>query len=45
MELRRSTVYPCYGGYEMGLSTTNYSNSVSIIHRFWIGFNVRQVQK
>ena len=45
VELRRSTVYPCYGGYEMGLSTTNYSNSVSIIHRFWIGFNVRQVQK
>lgn len=42
VELRRSTVYPCYGGYEMGLSTTNSSNSASLIHRFWVGFNLKQ---
>jgi hypothetical protein len=45
IELRRSTVYPCYGGYEMGLSTTNSSNNVSIIHRFWVGFNLKQAGK
>ena len=45
VELRRSLVYPCYGGYEMGISTTNSSNSASIIHRFWVGFNLKQSKK
>jgi hypothetical protein len=45
VELRRSAVYPWYGGYEMGLSTTNSLHSVSLIHRFWLGINVKQGTK
>jgi hypothetical protein len=35
VELRRSEIYPYYGGYEMGISTSRH---VSIIHRIWIGY-------
>ncbi|MGA2506902.1 MAG: hypothetical protein ABSF80_05440 [Chitinispirillaceae bacterium] len=36
IELRRSTIYPYYGGYEFGIST---AHSISIIHRIWIGYS------
>ncbi len=35
LELRPSSFYPYYGGYELGISTT-VSNTV--IHRVWVGY-------
>jgi hypothetical protein len=39
IELRKSRVYPYYGGYEMGISTSNH---ISIFHQIWLGFNVKR---
>jgi hypothetical protein len=44
IELRRSTVYPFSGGYEMGMNffASRYqSNSphVYLLHRFWVGYD------
>lgn len=39
VELRKSTIYPYYGGYEMAISTSNH---ISVFHQIWLGFNVKR---
>jgi hypothetical protein len=39
VELRRSDVYPYYGGYEMGISG---AHGISIIHRIWVGYGFKK---
>jgi hypothetical protein len=39
LELRKSTIYTYYGGYEMAIST---SNRISVFHQIWVGFNVKR---
>ena len=36
-ELRKSTIYPFFGGYEIGVSTSKRTRDL-IIHRFWLGY-------
>jgi hypothetical protein len=36
VELRRSSVYPFFGGYEIGVSLTH---SALLVHRLWIGYS------
>ena len=39
LELRRSELYPYYGGYEAGLST---SRTIAFIHRIWLGYGFQK---
>jgi hypothetical protein len=39
LELRKSTIYPYYGGYEMGIST---AKNGSVFHQIWVGFNLKK---
>lgn len=39
LELRKSEVYPYYGGYEMAISTSNH---ISVFHQIWVGFNIKK---
>jgi hypothetical protein len=41
IELRRSEIYPYYGGYEAGLSTSNH---LAFIHRIWVGYGFQKKQ-
>ena len=39
IELRRSTIYPFYGGYELGVSPWGASRSeLSVMNQIWIGY-------
>jgi hypothetical protein len=40
VELRRSNVYPFYGGYELGVSpwASRHGSEISLISRIWIGY-------
>jgi hypothetical protein len=39
VELRRSDIYPYYGGYEAGIST---AHGISLIHRIWVGYGFKK---
>jgi hypothetical protein len=39
LELRKSSVYPYYGGYEMAIST---SHNGSVFHQIWLGINFKK---
>jgi hypothetical protein len=39
LELRQSTVYPFFGGYEVGVSLTH---SALLVHRLWLAYCFRQ---
>jgi hypothetical protein len=41
VELRKSDIYPYYGGYEMALST---ADPISVFHQIWLGFNIKKSQ-
>ncbi len=40
VELRRSNIYPFYGGYEAGVSpyASHHGSQLSIINRIWVGY-------
>jgi len=39
-ELRQSTVYPYFGGYEMGIAVTKLHSDL-IVHHLWVGYSFR----
>ena len=39
VELRRSAIYPYYGGYEIGIST---AHGISLIHKIWVGYSFKK---
>jgi hypothetical protein len=39
-ELRQSTVYPYFGGYEMGIALTRLHSNL-IVHHLWVGYSFR----
>ncbi len=38
VELRRSNVYPFYGGYEIGVSPWGGRSQISIMNQIWVGY-------
>jgi hypothetical protein len=47
IELRRSDVYPFYGGYEIGMNlfATRFNSGsphLSLLHRVWIGYDLKK---
>jgi hypothetical protein len=42
IELRRSDIYPYFGGYEAGISTVH---GISILHRMWVGYGFKKRNK
>jgi hypothetical protein len=40
LEVRRSTVYPFFGGYEIGVGTTQRHRDL-LVHRVWVGYCFR----